>query len=608
VLTVKLTFKGAVHTTLRIFEAYGDKLTESAWKSCLPTIIFKMMEANENEYAQSKRIERIGNSVNGGGWNKTAVIIVQGVGKLVAAFLSKIKLEASFSSLWQDLLRHLEAYLRRQSLKLCAAVYQALHHIFSEGVDTKSIGKPSQELVWTLWATHNPALIPRVNGNKEKNVAALTAYIHCFKELYPLIDVALTFERVEIILDNLRICTFNAILSRYSADVDTLAPLQILVLDCVKLIRGNIPGVPSLLVGFLADMVSKPFLEDTHTTDAGQPSFIALSKAAMDLIESYISRHKEDGNLLASGALTQSIEALIRPIDLKYIWGTEGKQRANWRKATSVATTILGNTLPTLQDSCSDEEEFQELWKSVVRIANGITADDSSLVSPAALTMEDEEFDISAFTRLSNLITTMLGSPRISDGIRQSYTSFIFTNSIIHTPHRQDLPQSGQAPLENLYATQMGRTFDRAPTRRSRMSYVLIDELFSLVAVYHHHPDRHDHAVERIKLAQAAAPFLILRAAVVLKAYIADQPLRGLMPQPMSQKRELIYMLRKLVELESEPRAIPDTQGVRSEYKKHLHRLFPLVTRAVGVAWRDESVLRELQRVLEIVGKEFGVG
>ena len=140
------------------------------------------------------------------------------------------------------------------------------------------------------------------------------------------------------------------------------------------------------------------------------------------------------------------------------------------------------------------------------------------------------------------------------------------------------------------------------------MSYILIDELFNLVTVHHHHSDRHDHAVERIRLAQAAAPFLILRAAVVLKAYIADQPLRGLMPQPVSQKRELIYIVRKLVELESEPRAIPDAAGVRSEYKKHLHRLFPLVTRAVGVAWRDESVLRELQKVLEVVGEGFGVG
>lgn len=563
------------------------------------------MEVNENEYVQSKGTERRGDSVDGDGWNNTAIIIIQGVGRLVAAFLDKIK---SFSSLWQDLLGHFEAYLRRQSLKLCAAVYQTIHHILSEGGDVQGIGKPSLELIWTLWATHNPASVPTVDRNKETNLAALTAYMDCSKELYPLIDATLTFERVETIVDNLRICTFNANHSRYSADIDTLTPLQTLVLDCLKLIRGDIPGVPSVLVSLLADMVSKPFIEYSDTTSTGQPSFIGLSKAAMDLIESYITRHKADGDLLTSGALTQSIDALFRPIDLKYQWATEGKQRATWRKATSVATSILAETLPVLQNSSFHEVKFQEFWRSVVRIVNGITADNFSSASPPTGTLEDEEFDISAFSRLRDLITPRLGSSLVSDRIRQTYTSSIFTNSIIHTPHRQDLPRPDQEPLENLYATHMGRTFDSAPTRRSRMSYILIDELFNLVTVHHHHSDRHDHAVERIRLAQAAAPFLILRAAVVLKAYIADQPLRGLMPQPVSQKRELIYIVRKLVELESEPRAIPDAAGVRSEYKKHLHRLFPLVTRAVGVAWRDESVLRELQKVLEVVGEGFGVG
>jgi len=33
-----------------------------------------------------------------------------------------------------------------------------------------------------------------------------------------------------------------------------------------------------------------------------------------------------------------------------------------------------------------------------------------------------------------------------------------------------------------------------------------------------------------------------------------------------------------------------------------------LVTRAIGVAGRDEMVLAELQRVLEVVGEGFGVG
>lgn len=566
------------------------------------------MEANDDEYVQSESTERPGDSVNGGGWNKTAIIIVQGVGRLVATSLDKIRLEASFSTLWKDLLRHLEAYLRRRSLKLHAAVYQAIHHILSEDQDIKSIGKPSVELIWTLWMTHNPAVVPTIDGNKENNVAALTAYMESFKVLYPLIDTALTFERVERILDNLRLCAFNANLSRFSADVDTLTPLQVLVLDCLKLIRGDISGVPSILVGLLADMVSKPFKDDSHMGGAEQPSFIALSQAAMDLLDTYTARHRAHVALLASGALTQSIDALVIPINLKYQRSTEGKQGATWRKATSVATSILAQTLPVLRDSSFDEEKFQDFWKSVVRLVNGITADDRSSSSLSALTLEDEEFDISAFICLRNLITPSLGSSLVSDTVRQSYTSFIFTNSIIHNPHRQDLPRPDQGPLENLYATHMGRTFDPPPTRRSRMCYVLLDELFSLVAVYHHQSGRYDHVAERIKLAQAAAPFLILRAAVVLKAYIADQPLRGLMPQPMSQKRELIYIVRKLVELESEPRAIPDAQGVRSEHKKHLHRLFPLVTRAVGVAWRDESLLRELQRVLEVVGEGFGVG
>ena len=605
---VQLTSKGAIHTTLRIFEAYGDKLTPSAWKLCLTTVIFNMMEANEEEYMQSKRTEKRGGSVYDGSWNKTAIIIVQGLGRLITASLDKMVLEAEFPSLWQDLLSHLEAYLQRGSLKLCAAVYQAIHHILSEGGDIKSIGKPSVELIWTLWATYNPASVPMVDDNKENNSAALTAYIGCFKELYPLIDAALTFERVKAIVNNLRFCTFNASASRYSADVDTLTSLQILVLDCLKLIRGDVPGVPSILVGLLADMASKPFTDYSQTTGTGQPSFIALSKAAMDLLESYTQRHKADEDLLATGAVTQSIEALIRPISLKYKRRTDDKQRASWQKATSVATSILAETLPVLQSASFNREKLQELWKSVARIANAITADDNSSAAHPGLTAEDEDFDIRAFTRLRNLIIPSLGSPLVSDKTRQTYTSSIFTNSLIHTPHGQDLPSPGQEPLENLYATHMGRTFDPLPTRRSRMSYALVDELFSLVAVYHRHSDGHDHAAERIKLAQAAAPFLILRAAIVLKAYIADQPLRGLMPQPISQERELIYIVRKLVELESEPRAIPDAQGVRSEYKKHLHRLFPLVTRAVGVAWRDPSVLKELQMVLKVVGEGFGVG
>ncbi|KAL8684639.1 MAG: hypothetical protein Q9218_008205 [Villophora microphyllina] len=138
------------------------------------------------------------------------------------------------------------------------------------------------------------------------------------------------------------------------------------------------------------------------------------------------------------------------------------------------------------------------------------------------------------------------------------------------------------------------------------MSYVLLDQLFDLVAV-------HDGSLERVRLAQAAAPYLILRVGLVLKAYICDHPLRGLMPQPLSQKREMQYVLQKLVELESEPRAFPGGAvgagmggGGEVEGKKHLYLLFGLVMKAMAAARRDEKMAGRLRKVVEAVGMGFG--
>ncbi len=79
------------------------------------------------------------------------------------------------------------------------------------------------------------------------------------------------------------------------------------------------------------------------------------------------------------------------------------------------------------------------------------------------------------------------------------------------------------------------------------------------------------------------------------------------MPQPLTQRRELLYILTALLRLDCEPRAIPAAPGVTSEGKKHLHRLFPLVSRAIRVAAQDKQVLEMLGRVLDVVGGEMGV-
>lgn len=79
------------------------------------------------------------------------------------------------------------------------------------------------------------------------------------------------------------------------------------------------------------------------------------------------------------------------------------------------------------------------------------------------------------------------------------------------------------------------------------------------------------------------------------------------MPQPLSQRRELLYILKALAKLKCEPEAIPAAPGVESEEKKHLHRLYPLLVKAIKAASRDQEVLGWLGKALDEVGMEFGV-
>jgi hypothetical protein len=66
-------------------------------------------------------------------------------------------------------------------------------------------------------------------------------------------------------------------------------------------------------------------------------------------------------------------------------------------------------------------------------------------------------------------------------------------------------------------------------------------------------------------------------------------------------------VLKNIQGLECEPRAIPEAEGVRSEGKRHLHRLFPLLSGAVKVAGRDQEMLLLLGEVLDVVAGEMGV-
>jgi len=80
------------------------------------------------------------------------------------------------------------------------------------------------------------------------------------------------------------------------------------------------------------------------------------------------------------------------------------------------------------------------------------------------------------------------------------------------------------------------------------------------------------------------------------------------MPQPLSQRKELLYILRALVELKCEPKAIPELGGGKVGSKRaHLLRLYGALVGVVGPARGDQEVSVWVGKALEEVGMDFGV-
>ena len=527
-------------------------------------------------------------------WNETAVIIVRGVSNLLTQNLEIIISSANFANMWNQLLGYVQGLLERRVLDVSTAVFTGMAKMLVDIENIDKVGQSSIAKVWNLWENGFPASSQMSSSQgKSDNQDSIIAYLDWFHQLSRLVAGKMSLEQVKIITDRLRSCVVDSDTSAYSADIDKMTAVQKYSLESLRLIPTGIPGALSELI----DSISS-FMVLAYDEGGGKrvQTYVALSKSAMDLLQSCITDHVASGRIQDPRLLSKAISALEIPLQLKYEWQKEGKEPSTWKKATTTALAILETAIPVLRSV----PEAPAFWNSVVKISSGITSANTKSCNTPSTILEDQAFDIAAYDRIRRLITPILGLPSIPEPARRAYAASLFTGSIIHTPHPDDLARPGQDLLQGLQSSHIGRTQDLPPTPRTKLSYLLLDELFHLVSVREGTP-------ETLRLAQAAAPFLILRAGITLKAYILDQPLRGRMPQPWSQKKELLYVLRKLVDLESEPGAIPDAPGIISQRKKHLHRLYGLVVQATAVAGEAEDVTEALKTFLDAVGRDFGL-
>ncbi|KAF4447542.1 hypothetical protein F53441_8926 [Fusarium austroafricanum] len=617
----------AIQTLLRIFDAYGDRLSPESWSICVKSVVFKLLSSIEQEIKVLQSDEEEGaDDGDRTEWTETAVVVLNGISSLVANYLDILTVYPSFDHLWQELLSHLRTLLGFQVLDINTATFKALAHILSQ---TNNEGKPvfsktAIDVAWDLWAKGVPTS-KTVDEKVEDNQNCLIAYVSNLTEIYRLIQEDLKVKRVSRILSLLRETLDEASVGNYVQDVEYVTPLQAHILEAVQMIRTDIEGVPSAMITQVADFVVLPFVQANPSKPGPKRTYIALSKASMKTLEKLILQHSSDSDIYGSGSFYQALKALCKPIALKYGFPTITKSTQPWRLATSTVLTILEATLLQITSLELPNGVAENIWTTIVATADGIVSADCSIAPSGTDFAGDEEFDIASFQKLRDLIIPALGAAAVSEKARTAYAESLFKTSIIHAPSPDEesiINGTHEKGLAALYAPRAGRTVSTSPTKRMNMAYVACEVLFALVSAKEEPTiviqpptprsadPKQSHFAEspvtlHARIASTAAPFLILRCALTLRAYIADQPLRGKMPQPLSQRKELLWILQKLVELRSDKSAIPELDNIESEERKHLLRLYPLIVRASGVVG-DEKVGSLLRDALEVVGDELG--
>lgn len=610
---------GAIHTLLRIFDAYGQQLSPKAWRLCLNRVLFLMVEGIENELLRPKS-KQSHNTDDLKSRVATTVVMIKGVSDLITSFFDTIVSDEKFDQSWKRLLKYLQSLIDLRILEFSDATFVSLSSILIRVQSSTVLSKEALQSAWDLWANGHPAADEAALDLDKPNQDAALAYIQSFQQVYRLYNKDLTTEQIEKVLEHLRLLVWNSVSPPYSPDVDRPSAVQALVIDCLKVLCSEKEESQAAILLCLADLSDSALTKWTLGNDSRKPSFVAFSKSIIDLLGWYIADFGIKRDIFTNGALATAFGHLSALITQKYRWQGKDREPFLWQKAVTTSLNVLEAAVPYIERQYAEgsEKNVAHFWQCVVDITHGIVSAHGFQTQqlPNNRILADEYFDIAAFTRLKTLVLPSLGASVIPEAVRRDFACALFHSSFIYSPQRFDLPSCPieQEPLKDFYKIRAGRTFDPPPTLRPKIAYVLMDTFFELAAS----PESDASALSpQALLARSISPYLLLRCAISIKCYIADQPLRGLMPQPTPARKALLHLLVHMVQLRSEPSAIPDPPSIKTvtagsngnsslHHRKHLEWLYPLVAKAIQVAGKerdDGQVLEALGKVLHEIGR-----
>lgn len=637
---------GAIHTIFRTFENCGDQFSSSVWEMSTRTVLFRVIELNV-DVSETARSEEDKNTVDLRSLNNSSRIILESTAHLFATYLGSLISLQSFKDIWHDLLQHEVSYIDCESYELSTIAFKSLSSILSSTESSSVLGSQAINEAASLWARGIPSAPSSAENDDSSKDNALVAYIDCAKQIHRLLASEMSPKHTAIMLTRMQECVEVSTAPPYINDIDAMTKLQKEVLECFQMIRQDQEDIPSKMVKSLSHFARLPHSRQPGAKRPQELTFVAFAKAAIDMLQEVTCAHVSEVEIYTDDAASSALSALLESIQMKYLRSRQGKEPSLWRKATSSAVHTISKILPSAGKLELPTEKTHTIWAHIVSIFDAMQGShrpDNDLDS--ATLIADEDFDLDALSSLARIVTPYFAQSAIPGPTRRVYLYNLTHASLVHKSRFDPLPSLDPDKdacnlLSNIHDIRLGRTYNPPFDPRLRISYTCINELFRLVsssdARGNSMPTEAESfhecmriplvpATERSKtttlLASTALPFLIIRCANTLKRYIADQPLRGRMPTPSSQRLEMLYLLEGMKRLRCEEDAVaaleealrrckvedaggPASSGplfkIADPTLKHLEFLGPLVNRAVRFARFDWEIEGAMRAVLDLV-------
>ncbi|KAF9010067.1 hypothetical protein BDQ17DRAFT_1273776 [Cyathus striatus] len=586
---------GAIQTLFRTMQLYGSTLSAETWNQCVWKITFPLLDCLNTEI---RRLSGSGTEpVIEQAWDDSKILALQSVGSIFNDFLAEniMPLE-SFEKAWEAFVNHVQESVLLDNRNISAPALRCLEKgikasASAEG-ETRDRISYILEKVWETIDSLGGAVVKRSSTqtplspgtddspHKPFTQESLVAFVDMIQSAR---STSRLFEGKEWDLE--RLTRLMAILkgiltypnsSDYRPDVDSLPPVQAVVMDTIIGIDLSIPGSPSLIMRDLSEYSTLPFLAafDIHKGQGttNRITYIALAKKTMPMLVDLFQQFKESLDIYMNGTLEAILSAYSIPVKLKYECPAPskyGKDLPLWKTATTCFLRIIKDAtvqMRTLSKDISDEQ-IESIWRQILDVfRGGILADCSAAESFSLEVQEIEEnFDLALIASLEADVVPCLGDARVPDDLVSLLARILHQGSRIYEQEENERlevevninPSGGGRRASSFGNGKKVQNVEHMPdfgstnfgllVPRERFSYWCFDLLFLICADNGGNGDD-----SRKRLAALSLSSLLNRCRTALVGFVADEALRGNLPFPrlvLAREEELLYILRKALAL-----------------------------------------------------------